>query len=353
MSDTTEQPLVSTARLRALRSAIGEGGQPLVIAIHDYPDPDAIAAALAMQTLVGSWGISSIIAHGGVVGRADNHEMVSLLKIDLKSFASIQNIHDFRGAFLLDTQPAARNQSLPNCIPVLAVIDHHILSNDSVRADTPGSSSSSRYSDVRSEVGASSTLALGYLDAAGITPDARLATALFLGIKTDTDGLLRGAFPVDVNAYTRLLPLADLSIAAKATHPPLDRDFYYFLHHAVSKAEIYGSAVMSYCGEVKTPDLLSNASDFLIPLADIHYALAVGFHNSRAYLSLRAKPPKSDATRVILQIVEPEGKGGGHNLSAGGFIDIDDDRDKWLTLIRTRFLEATVNMSYSKEDLIA
>lgn len=351
-NNAPEKPLVTTTELRSLRSAVGEGGQPLIVAIHDYPDPDAIAAALAMQTLAGAWGINAVIAHGGVIGRADNNEMVTLLKIDMKPFSSIKNIGGYRGAVLVDTQPTARNQSLPDGIPVLAVVDHHILSSESVRADAGVQSPGVAHSDVRSDVGASSTLAFGYLEAAGISPDARLATALFLGIKTDTDGLLRGAYPADVRAYTRLLPLSDLSLAAKATHPPLGRDYYYFLHYAVSKTALYGTALISYCAEVKTPDLLSTASDYLVSLGGTEYALAVGFHGDRAYLSLRSKPPKFDATRVILQVVEPEGKGGGHSLSAGGFINVDDDRDKWLEHIRSRFLDATGNAGCSKEDLI-
>lgn len=354
MTVSPENPLVSITRLRSLRSAVGSGDRPLIVAIHDYPDPDAIAAAMAIQTLAGSWGISSVIAHGGVIGRAENYEMVNLLKIDMKPFSAIPDIGNYRGAVFLDTQPMARNQSLPAGIPVLAVIDHHTLNDDSIRTASVSPTGTAKviYTDVRPDVGSSSTLALGYLETAGITPDARLATALFLGIKTDTDGLLRGAAPADVSAYTRLLPLADLKKAAKAVHPPLDRDYYRFIHVAISMADIYGGSLISYCGEIKTPDLLSTASDSLISLREINYALAIGAHNDRAYLSLRAKPPRNDATHVLLRVVEPEGKGGGHSLSAGGFIDLGGKQGKWLETIRTRFLEATGDMGNSMEELI-
>ena len=351
------EPLVSTTRLRALRTALGSGDKPLLVTIHDYPDPDAIAAALAMQTLAGSWGISSVIAHGGVIGREENSEMVRLLKIEMKTFASIPDLNDFRGAAFLDTQPLAKNQSLPPGIPVLSVIDHHSLGNDSVRSVSASTrirrNTSLVYNDVRPDVGASSTLMLGYLEAAGIVPDARLATALFLGIKTDTAGLLRGSSPADVTAYTTLLPLADLSIAAQAIHPPLDEEYFRFLHKAVEKAVVYGGTVLSNCGDVKTPDMLSTASDALIALRGMKYALAVGFHDGRAYLSLRAKAPNADATRVLMHVVEPEGKGGGHNLSAGGFIETNETPDECVATIRSRLLEATGDTGYPGKDLIA
>ena len=348
------EPLVSSTRLRTLRSALGTGDAPLVVAIHDYPDPDAIAAAMAMQTLAGSWGIPSTIAHGGVIGRAENSEMVDLLKIDLKTFSAIPDLAGYRGAVFLDTQPRAKNQSLPPEIPVLAVIDHHSLGDDSVRIVETRYLDPDRilYSDIRDSVGASSTLLLGYLDAAGIVPDARLATALFLGIKTDTDSLLRDAGPVDVSAYIRLLPLADLGLAALTQHPPLDADYFRFLHLAVDKAVVYGSTLISYCGEVKTPDMLSTASDTLVPYRSVNYALAVGFHGGRAYLSLRAKPPRADATRVLLRVVEPEGKGGGHNLSAGGFIELNGTPEACLETIRSRLLDATGDAGNSGVNLI-
>ncbi len=348
-------PLVGAKRLQELRAAVGTDDRPLLIAIHDYPDPDAIAAAAAMRTLAGSWGIKSVIAHGGILGREGNAEMVRLLNIELSAFRALDALDSYRGAVLLDTQPRAKNQSLPPEVPVLAVVDHHSLGSDGAEClvnRSPRGTTRRVYTDVRLDVGASSTLMAGYLEAAGITPDARLATALFLGIKTDTDSLLRDARPADVGAYTTLLPLADLAIAASVTHPPLECDYFRFMHQAMEKAVIHGGTLIAYCGEVRTPDMLSTASDALINLKDIVYALAVGFHDGRAYLSLRAKAPRADATRVLLHTVRPEGKGGGHNLSAGGFIDMGGEPEKWRDAIRARLLEATGDAGNSGENII-
>ncbi|MCC8179743.1 MAG: hypothetical protein LIP23_02360 [Planctomycetes bacterium] len=352
---TAIDPMVSTTRLRALRSSLGTGDKPLILAIHDYPDPDAIAAAMAFQTLAGSWGINSVIAYGGGIGREENAEMIRLLKIEMRTFASLEDLTDYRGALFLDTQPLAKNQSLPLEVPVLGVIDHHRLSDES-----PGFPSQRRstgttkviYSDVRLSVGASSTLAFGYLETAGITPDERLATALFLGIKTDTDGLLRDANPADIGVYTRLMALSDLKLASQVIHPPLDRDYFRFLHMAVAKAVVYGTALISDCGDVETPDMLSTASDMLIGLRGVDYSLAVGFNSGKAYLSLRAKPPQVDATRVLLDIVGSGGKGGGHGLSAGGVMADGRHREACLRGIRDRFLESTGTDTYQGTSLI-
>ncbi len=342
-----EENLVSTTRLRALRSGLGSGDKPILIATHDYPDPDAIASAMAFQTLAGSWGVSSVIVHGGIIGREENAEMVRLLKIDLTTYDSIARFEDFRGALFLDTQPQARNQSMPHDVPVLGIIDHHRLGEDSIRSMplprplTESGTTRITYNDIRLDVGATSTLAFGYLESAGIMPDTRLATALFIGIKTATDGFLRDANPADIDAYTRLMPLSDLKLAARILHPPLDRDYFRFLHLAMERAVIYDYALVSNCGDVDSPDMLSSASDTLIDVREVDYALAVGFYQGRAYMSLRANPPHEDATRVMLRVIGEDGKGGGHNRSAGGFTDIGPSETECFEAIRLRFLAAT------------
>jgi Exopolyphosphatase-related proteins len=347
------EQLVSSSRLGALRSALGNGAKPVLLVIHDYPDPDAIASALAIQTLAGAWGVSAIIVQGGGVGRAGNAEMIRLLKIDLRTFASIPDLGEYAGAVFLDTQPQARNQSLPDYVPVLAVIDHHDISSASTRLSRRSSETGKTvYSDVRSNVGASSTLAFGYLDAAGIVPDARLATALFLGIKTDTDSLLRNASPGDIGAYVALLPLADIQLAAQVIHPPQNREYYVFMHQAAERSTVYGSTLLANLGDISSQDMLSEASDYLINFKGMRYALAVGFKDARVFMSLRAKPSHADATAVLLHVLEPEGKGGGHGLSAGGFIDGFDDREAAIGLIRDRLLEATGDIGSVGEHLI-
>jgi len=55
---------------------------PLLILAHDYPDPDALASAYALQYLAElKGGIHSRIVYGAVIGRIENQEMVRLLKI--------------------------------------------------------------------------------------------------------------------------------------------------------------------------------------------------------------------------------------------------------------------------------
>ncbi|MBU6283988.1 phosphoesterase, partial [bacterium] len=61
-----------------------EGGDPVVILPHDNPDPDALASAAALQYLLSEIAeVDSVIALGGIIGRAENRAMVKYLNIKL------------------------------------------------------------------------------------------------------------------------------------------------------------------------------------------------------------------------------------------------------------------------------
>jgi nanoRNase/pAp phosphatase (c-di-AMP/oligoRNAs hydrolase) len=60
------------------------GRTSMLIYTHDNPDPDALAAGLGLRHLVEKEiGAVVTLAHGGIVGRAQNRAMVENLKIPL------------------------------------------------------------------------------------------------------------------------------------------------------------------------------------------------------------------------------------------------------------------------------
>src|SRR5262249_3969124 len=65
----------------ALARVAGRG--PALILTHDNPDPDSMAGAEALALLLRSEAhIDTTIARGGIVGRAENRAMVSVLGLD-------------------------------------------------------------------------------------------------------------------------------------------------------------------------------------------------------------------------------------------------------------------------------
>jgi nanoRNase/pAp phosphatase (c-di-AMP/oligoRNAs hydrolase) len=85
------------------------------------------------------------------------------------------------------------------------IIDHHPVT-DPVKAD---------FLDIREDFGANASIMAEYLKAGKIKPSPKLATALFYGIKTDTDNFVRASIPHDMDAFKYLYQYISLRMLRK------------------------------------------------------------------------------------------------------------------------------------------
>src|SRR5262245_20344139 len=135
--------------LRALR-----GRKRALLVMHDNPDPDSLAGAEGMRLLFAKkLRVQSTLALGGIIGRAENRALVDVLHLELVPMEQIDP-SAFDLIALIDTQPGAGNNSLPSGVQAHVVIDHHPL-----RGPHPGV----LWEDIRSTMGASSTIVYEYL----------------------------------------------------------------------------------------------------------------------------------------------------------------------------------------------
>jgi len=64
------------------------GTKRLVILTHDNPDPDCVSCACALQVLVTKvFKIPAIVRYTGIIGRAENREMIRLLKLKIRTLS--------------------------------------------------------------------------------------------------------------------------------------------------------------------------------------------------------------------------------------------------------------------------
>jgi len=294
---------------------------PLLILTHDFPDPDALASAFALQHMAEKVvGIKARIVYGGVIGRSENQEMVRLLKIpayklrpsDFRTYASVA---------LVDTQPGFDNHSFPRKRKPAIVIDQH-LSTDQPLAD---------FVLIDDSAGATSTmLARALLDAEVEIP-VRLATALVYGILSDTLDFYRVARRETVDTYLRLLPMGDVHILARIQNPSRPRKFFGDLVHALMCAQVRRPLVVSHLGHVDNPDLVSQMADVLLTCQWIEWALCTGRHGENLHLSLRTLKTDVAASTVLRAVVDSPQQAGGHGRIAGGKMHIGklDDQERW------------------------
>src|SRR5262245_51839217 len=90
----------------------GRSGRWLVLT-HDNPDPDALASALILTRVLRSAFRQKVTtAYGGIVGRAENREIVKSLGLRLSHVRNL-SFKRYQHFALVDTQPRSGNNQLP------------------------------------------------------------------------------------------------------------------------------------------------------------------------------------------------------------------------------------------------
>lgn len=299
-------------RLESLWEALRETKTVLILP-HNNPDPDAIASAVALHYLLQQKaGIEVQIRYQGIIGRAENKALVHYLG-DPLSHLQRSDLDSGSSIALVDTQPGAGNNALPAGHSAAIVLDHHLVYESAVAGT---------FYDVRSDVGATSTMLTEYLQAAAIEPPPPLATALFYGIKTDTMGLSRGASQPDIDAYFYLQRRVDLDALGRIERAQVPVAYFQGLVTALQATRRYDDILVSYLGAMSYPDQAAEVADLVLRLQGIRWALCMGTHDGDMILSVRTRR-QGGAARLVQDIVDGRGMAGGHGALAGGQIPLE------------------------------
>lgn len=308
----------------------------ILVLTHDNPDPDGLASAFALQYLLSFWKFKSIIAYGGMIGRAENKAMVKNLSLEAVPVSEIR-LKDFDTVALIDSQPGSGNNSLPEGFYPHILIDHHFpVDEDSIKAG---------FLDIRPECGSTSTILTEYLRDSGLTEiDRDVATALIYGIRSDTRDLGRESGPKDVTANNFLYPWVDFKLLSNIEHTRLTRDYFRMFAKAIEHALIDGNVVLCDLQEISNTDSLSEMADLLIRLESVKWALCYGQFQGELYFSLRMEGRQGHAGLLAKKIVSGIGAGGGHHMIAGGKVTRAGDSKEssyqnMAELLKNRFLQ--------------
>ncbi len=310
--------LSELGRLVAATKRRSSGPHRWLILTHDNPDPDAIGTAAAVQTLLrAEYSVRATVGYGGIIGRAENREMVKTLRMTLSRVRHLNWDHYAR-ILLVDAQPDTGNVTLPDRRNADVVIDHHPLRR--------ATRSSPAYV-VRPDYGASATIAAQLLLATDTPISRRLATALVYAIRSETRELGREASDADRDVYRYLLPTVDSAALGRIQHPRLPVSYFRTLHRALDDVRGVRTLIATTLGEVPQPDIVPEIADLLVRMEGRTWALATGVFENRLHVSLRTTNRRADAGRLMRQLLRGKGRGGGHGMIAGGWIAIDDPAD--------------------------
>ena len=290
------------------------GHERALILTHDNPDPDSIAAALALaQIFEERSDVPSTIGYGGIVGRAENRALLKVLRLPVVPLSRVVfEEHDL--ICLVDTQPEMGNHSLPPRFFPDVIFDHHPERPESHLA---------AHAEVGGDYGATSTIAAEYLRALGMKPTREVATALFYGIKADTRDLGRETEDADVEAYLWLFPFVDKEALGQIEHPRLPSEYFRLHHTAIERARVHGNVVITDLGDIYAPDMVAEVAERHLFLEGIKWSLAFAVYQDNLYFSLRTNDRRMNAGRLIREVCEEfGGTAGGHGQMAGARIPV-------------------------------
>jgi nanoRNase/pAp phosphatase (c-di-AMP/oligoRNAs hydrolase) len=331
--EPTLERAVTRARVARVREHFARAERVLIL-MQDDPDPDAIASALALKTLLGRPKSAAIIATFGTIRRPENRAMVRILDIDVEQVKP-RTLPDYDRLALVDTQPAIFEEPLGD---VDLVIDHH-PEEAPVRA---------RLKDVRPSYGATSTIMTEYLRAADVKVRERLATALLYGIKADTLHLERGATRADMQAFAFLHAHANHNALRRIERPDLPDAALDVLARGIAGRRLVDGVMFVHLGPVTYPELVAQFADLFLQVEGAEWSVVSGCVNHELHVSVRNVGYVRAAGEIVHEAFGDLGGAGGHRSMAKAVVKLRDWRAAGLALgdgemaeaIVTRFLAA-------------
>lgn len=289
------------ARLNGLWN-IFERSDTVLIVIS--ADPDAIASAMALKRLL-SYRVQSVaIGYPNEIRRLNNVTMVKRLKIPIERLHTLP-VKEFTKKILVDSQP--NHLACFEKMTFNAVIDHHPV--------TTGWDAD--FIDIRPEYGAVSSMMVEYLRAAGIKPSVSLATALFYGIKVDTQNFQKQNMQAaDSISFRYLFNVANLNLVRKFELTELRRSELRYFRIALNDVKTSKGRAYVHLGKVGSPDILVIIADFFNRVDSFDWVIVSGIHGDKLVVIFRCDGYRKNAGKLAKGTFGRFGPAGGHKEAA-------------------------------------
>ena len=253
----------------------------VAIICHDQPDPDCLASALAIKAIADKFNLSSTIFYGGELGHTQNRVMVNVLDISTIRFDDCEeedskqkfiDIIDRSYVCLVDVAQFCK-QPCESIASFMAkgrdpdiVIDHHDL-NPKL---------SCAY--IHKPYGSCSTIMYEILAEMGIDMTPTLATALYVGISTDTANLkAEGVSDRDRAAFESLKALVDPEAFEKIFNYPKPCSILEMRKTVYGSLHVESALAVAHAGLI-TPhqrSLIAEVCDELLQVESIETAVVM------------------------------------------------------------------------------
>jgi len=322
-------------------------GERHVVALQDFPDPDAIASAIAYRMLAARYNIEVDILYEGRISHQENLALVQLLDLNLIRFTEGVPLGDYDGAVFIDNQGTTTRLTdrLDDAkVPTLAIIDHH----------APQGLLRAEFVDIR-PVGAAATIMADYIRSGEIISldsekqeHVNLATALIHALRSETIGMVR-AGPEEYAAGAFLSRYQDPRLLESILRVQRSRGTMEVIRIALTDRMVRAGFSIAGVGYLRHADrdAIPQATDFLLTEENVHTAIVYGIiygEGEREVVtgSVRTSKLTMDVDQFLKTALGSDSRGryyGGGRSRAGGFeipvgflegnLDAEQMRLKW------------------------
>jgi len=281
------------------------------LAVLINADPDAMASALALARLFWRRVKKTLVYHINTIKRADNLALIKLLKIKQHHIRKLDSSRITKWA-IVDSQPS--HHELLSKYRFDIIIDHHPFVTGTTAT----------FMDIKEDYGANSAIMTEYLRAARIKPSPRLATALFYGIKTDTDNFVRASTQSDINAFRYLYGFSNINLIKKIESSEMTRQTLTSLRTALENLTFLKDKTFIHMGRVNDPDVLVIMADFFLKMAEATWCIVSGVVGQKLIIIFRAAGFRLDAGKAAQKLFGQWGAAGGHASAARAEVPIHE-----------------------------
>ncbi|MFB6244233.1 MAG: bifunctional oligoribonuclease/PAP phosphatase NrnA, partial [Halobaculum sp.] len=328
-----------------LQSVLADYDEVSVL-LHPDPDADAMAAGVGVAQIADWVDTDATIQYSGQVRRQENRAFRTVLDVALEHIEHVTDI-SAEAVVLVDHNEPRGFGGADGVLPA-AIVDHH-----------PGDGSAERFTDVRTDYGASASIVAEYCDALGATPvppdkhDSEvtgralptwIATGMLYGILSDTGDLTRGASNEDFDAAGYLSSGVDEDLLGRIADPDVSTETLEVKARAIAGREVRGSFGVSDVGTVSNADAIPQAADELVGLEGVTAVVVVGDKDGTLHLSGRSRDDRVHMGRALDAAVGdlPNASAGGHARMGGGRVPpaVQADGTREVTAPRGEELES-------------
>jgi len=322
MEETKKRAQPTQTFLDKLKNTFQDYEEEIPIITHNYPDPDAISSALGMVQILKLLGLKpGGIYYTGEISHPQNKSLVTVFNITLINYEKIPFESGVKAVCVdISNVGEGTNQTGITDVNIKAVVDHH--KSKAIKG---------AISDIR-HVGSCASIIWSLLTDLNFDfssdEGCQLATALLVGLKTDTQDLTsETAESLDFEAQQHLIKYIDRQKFVSIINYPLPEYYFELKQRANEVKYIANSTIVAGVGIISPAkrDIIPVIADEFLRMSGIETSIIFAIIDDCIDVSMRSINITVDIEEFLQTVFKTGGgkKGAGRAKIPLGFFELN------------------------------